>query len=117
MDTLNEQIASGRLREIGASNWTTARIEQANAYAATRGPAGFVASQVKFSLAIANPGKDATVPSFDQTEITWHERSRLPVCAYSPTAAGCFAAGEMKGGWINAIVARAARDTAKRIAG
>jgi aryl-alcohol dehydrogenase-like predicted oxidoreductase len=101
VDLLNEHVGSGRLREIGASNWTSARIEEANGYAAARGLRAFVASQVKFSLATANPGKDPIVPPFDTTEIAWHQRSGLPVCAYSPTAAGGFAAGEMKGGWIN----------------
>src|SRR5262249_49753406 len=40
MDALEEHIAAGRVREIGASNWTTARIEEANRYAAARGRRG-----------------------------------------------------------------------------
>src|ERR1700722_8174619 len=44
IETLNAEIARGRLRYIGASNWTVDRIAEANAYAAAHGRQGFVAS-------------------------------------------------------------------------
>ena len=34
---LNDHAAAGRIRSLGASNWTTERIEEANAYAAANG--------------------------------------------------------------------------------
>ena len=40
MDALHEHVVSGRMRELGASNWTTARIEEANRYAPRAGGAG-----------------------------------------------------------------------------
>jgi aryl-alcohol dehydrogenase-like predicted oxidoreductase len=102
IDLLNEHVAAGRLRQLGASNWTTARIAAANDYAAARGRSGFVASQMRFSLAIANPSKDPSVPLFGDNEIAWHASTKLPVVAYSATANGYFATnGEKGGGWKN----------------
>jgi aryl-alcohol dehydrogenase-like predicted oxidoreductase len=101
VDALNKHVDSGRVRQLGASNWTTARIAAANEDAAARGRRGFVASQVKFSLAPAKPSKDPTVPLFGDGEIAWHAASGLTVCAYSPTANGYFATNGAKGagGW------------------
>jgi aryl-alcohol dehydrogenase-like predicted oxidoreductase len=48
---LNRQIGRGRIRYLGASNWSVARIAEANAYAAQHGLQGFVASQIQGSLA------------------------------------------------------------------
>src|SRR5439155_5807796 len=47
VETLNEEIGRGRVRYLGASNWSVARIAAANAYAAAHGLRGFVASQVQ----------------------------------------------------------------------
>jgi aryl-alcohol dehydrogenase-like predicted oxidoreductase len=103
IDLLNEHIDLGHLRAIGASNWTTARIAAANDYAAATGKRGFIASQVKFSLAAANPSTDPTVPNFAATEQSWHAATRLPVCAYSSTAQGFFATAGERGAsaWSN----------------
>jgi aryl-alcohol dehydrogenase-like predicted oxidoreductase len=118
IDVLDEHVVLGRLGELGASNWTTARIEEANRYAAARGRRGFVASQSKFSLAVANPSKDPTVPAFDEQEIAWHAASGLTVCAYSATANGFFATNGVKGagGWANPVSATRLR-AANRVAG
>ncbi len=94
IDTLNSHIATGRLRSIGVSNWTTARIAEANAYAQANGLHGFVVSQPQFSLAQPNAPEPTTDPAnrylYDH-DIAWHTRSRLPVLCYSPTAGGYFA--------------------------
>jgi aryl-alcohol dehydrogenase-like predicted oxidoreductase len=98
MDVLDEQVRRGRLRQVGASNWTTSRVAGANAYAASRGRVQLVASQVKFSLAVPQPSKDPLVPPFEQTDVDWHARTKLPVYAYSPTANGFFATNGERGG-------------------
>ena len=51
MDTLFAAQDAGQIRYIGASNWTPARIREANAYAASKGRQGFVASQTFWGLA------------------------------------------------------------------
>jgi aryl-alcohol dehydrogenase-like predicted oxidoreductase len=93
IDSLNEEIARGRVRYLGASNWSVARIEAANAYAAAEGRVGFCISEVHFSL--AEPSwpmtDDPTVRHLTATDRAWHARSGLPVAAYSPTARGFMA--------------------------
>ena len=54
LEALNEHIESGKIRAIGASNWTWQRLEEANAYAAANGLKGFTFSSPNLSLAKAN---------------------------------------------------------------
>jgi aryl-alcohol dehydrogenase-like predicted oxidoreductase len=51
VDMLNEQVAAGRARCLGASNWTHERIAEANEYAEEHGRMGFAVSSPHFSLA------------------------------------------------------------------
>lgn len=51
MDALFAHQDAGKIRYIGASNWTPERIREANAYAASKGRQGFVASQTFWGLA------------------------------------------------------------------
>jgi aryl-alcohol dehydrogenase-like predicted oxidoreductase len=101
IDALNEHVRTGRLKHLGASNWTPERIAAANAYAASRGLRGFVISQPRFSLAESNkPASDddlATRP-FDGTAHAWHTATGLPVMAYSSTGCGFFATDGRAGG-------------------
>ena len=54
VECLNEHWRAGRIRSFGGSNWTIARLEQANAYAKAHGLRGFTASSPNFSLAVWN---------------------------------------------------------------
>ncbi|HEY7090548.1 MAG TPA: aldo/keto reductase [Tepidisphaeraceae bacterium] len=90
VDILNEHIARGEVTDLGASNWTTARIAAANEYAVAHRKRAFAANQPKYSLAVPNPSKDPTVAPFTEQDIAWHTGSKLPVLAYTPTAAGFF---------------------------
>lgn len=100
VDALNRHICAGRLNAIGVSNWTTARIAEANAYATQKGLQGFVVSQPQFSLAKTNtpePSEDPANRALYDTDIAWHEETGFPVMCYSPTAGGYFATGGEKG--------------------
>ncbi len=92
IERLNGFIRRGWIRYIGASNWSVARIEEANAYAVANGLHGFVASQIQGSLAVANPvpTADPTTRFLDAPTAAWHRKSLLPVVAYSATANGYF---------------------------
>jgi len=92
IDMLNAEIARGRIRALGASNWSRARLAAANAYAAAHGRHGFIASQPQFSLAHSNsiPGEDPTMRALTDDDIAWHAHTCLPVIAYSSTACGYF---------------------------
>ena len=93
MDGLNAEIRRGRIRYLGASNWLSARIAAANAYASAHGLAGFIASQPHWNLAQPNPVADPTLLFFNSDDEAWHRTSGLPVVAYSAAARGYFASG------------------------
>ena len=93
IDSLNTHVAAGRLRALGASNWSTGRIAAANAYAAAHGLAGFVVSQIQFSLATPQfpVTADPTMRYMTPETAAWHTHTALPVMAYSASAGGFFA--------------------------
>jgi aryl-alcohol dehydrogenase-like predicted oxidoreductase len=92
LECLNEHVAAGRIRAFGVSNWTCPRIDEANAYAAAHGLAGFCCSSPHLSLATQNeehwPG---TLSANDPAIHAWHERTQMPLFAWSAQARGFFA--------------------------
>ena len=88
MDALNDEIKRGRLRYLGASNWSTERIEAANAYARENNLSGFVISQPRWSLATARSEDSTLVDADDQ--LAWYRENNFAVAPYSPTAHGFF---------------------------
>ncbi len=57
IDTLIEAKAQGKIRWFGASNWTAARVLEANTYAQSKGSEGFVAVEPFWGLAKPNEAK------------------------------------------------------------
>jgi aryl-alcohol dehydrogenase-like predicted oxidoreductase len=93
MDALNEHIRAGQIQAIGASNWSTTRIEEANDYARSHNLVGFCASQIGWSLAeISDSSRGAgnTLQMNDAT-LAWHRSSGFAACSYSSQANGFFA--------------------------
>jgi aryl-alcohol dehydrogenase-like predicted oxidoreductase len=94
VEALNEHLDAGRIRAFGGSNWSTARIQEANEYAESKGLQGFVASSPNFSLAdekevpwegclsISGPGKAA--------DRDWYQAQGMPVFTWSSLARGFF---------------------------
>jgi len=91
IEILNAEVQRGRIRYLGASKWTAARIAEANAYAAAHGLRGFAASQPQWSLAQRNAGGDPTMRAVTPDDFDWHAETGLPVIPYTPTAGGYFA--------------------------
>lgn len=91
VDALNEHHQAGRIRAFGGSNWSTARLDAANAYAAREGLVGFTASSSHLSLAVPNeelwPGCLDARSSEDRT---WYADRQLPLFAWSSQARGFF---------------------------
>jgi 1-deoxyxylulose-5-phosphate synthase len=82
---------AGLLRAYGTSNWTTARIDEANAWAAAAGLEGFCVSSQHLSLAAQNEEQWADTRSAGDPEIhAWHVRTQTPLLAWSPLARGYF---------------------------
>jgi aryl-alcohol dehydrogenase-like predicted oxidoreductase len=92
IETLNAQIAAGRIRHFGCSNWRTERIAQAQAYAQTHGLQGFSANQMMWSLATANPKAlgDPTLVAMDTAMARLHIKTQLAATPYTSQAHGFF---------------------------
>jgi 1-deoxyxylulose-5-phosphate synthase len=92
VECLNEHREAGLLRAFGTSNWTTRRIDEANAYAAAHGLEGFCVSSQHLSLAGQNEEHwPDTVSAGDPEIAAWHERTQTPLLAWSAQARGYFA--------------------------
>lgn len=92
IDTMHQQVSAGKLRYFGCSNWSIERIAEAMAYAARRGIQGFVANQPMWSMAAPNRSAftDQTLVALDETGLTFHRRTGLPLIPYSAQAHGFF---------------------------
>ena len=92
IESANALIKEGKVKEIGASNWTCGRIQQANDYALAHGLKPFVASQINYSLAQTTPALtgDLTHIVMNDVEYRWYASCRLPMIAYSVQAKGFF---------------------------
>jgi len=92
VEALNEHREAGRVRAFGASNWTCARIDEANEYARDHGLEGFCCSSVHLSLATQNEEHwPDTLSACDTAIAGWHERTQMPLFAWSAQARGYFA--------------------------
>ncbi len=92
VDTLAGFVNDGRIRSFGGSNWTTERLEAANAYADTHGLPRFVASQPGWALAY-RASAEPPVPGMlflDDTGVQWHRKHTFPMAAYTAQAKGYF---------------------------
>jgi len=106
IDVVNEHMRAGRIRAFAVSNWTLARVEEANAYAQAKGLRGISAVSNNFSLArmIEAPWTDC-IASSDAQSREWFSRTRLPLLSWSSQAQGFFAMGDTAE-WPNTWMSR-----------
>ncbi|WP_432432780.1 aldo/keto reductase [Cohnella rhizoplanae] len=90
VEMLQAPLEAGICRALGASNWTTARLAAANAYAAEHGLTGFACNSPNLSLAAANEPRWPGCVSTDADDLAWHARTQLPLLSWSSQAAGFF---------------------------
>ncbi|MBQ7063273.1 MAG: aldo/keto reductase [Firmicutes bacterium] len=92
MGALHELVQEGRTLTIGCSNWTAARIVEANRYAEAHGLTPFSVSQVFYSLAQTTPmqARDLTLVTMNDVEKTWYQESGMPVMAFGSMGRGFF---------------------------
>ncbi len=91
VDVLNEHRAAGRIKAFGGSNWSLKRVEAANAYAKSKGLAGFSAVSNNFSLAeMMNPVWDGCIRASDPESMAWFTKTQLPLFAWSSQSRGFF---------------------------
>ncbi|MBV9849221.1 MAG: aldo/keto reductase [Armatimonadetes bacterium] len=93
LSALNDHLAAGAVRAIGASNWSTVRLEEAADYAAAHGLTGFCASQIAWSLARSNEPYNAAMRTIamDKDALRWYCAAGLRVIPYTAQASGFFA--------------------------
>ena len=93
VDVLNKHLKEGRIRAFGGSNWTHARIAEANAYAKANGLAPMTASSPNYGLCeqVADPWGPGCVTVSGPAEAAAREFYReqaIPVFAYSSLGRG-----------------------------
>lgn len=94
IERLNEHKAQGHIHAFGGSNWTPARLAEANAYAAAHGLEGMTVSSPNFSLAEqAHEPWDNCVtisgPAY-KTDREWYAAQGMPLFTWSSLAGGFF---------------------------
>ena len=93
MDVLNAEQAAGRIKAFGASNWSLARVQEANAYAAEHGLAPLAAVSNNFSLArMVDPIWPGCVAASSADWRTWLAAEQMPLFPWSSQARGFFTA-------------------------
>ena len=92
IETLNENVKKGHIRYIGCSNWTPARIAEANAYAAQHGLMPFIGNQFEWSLArmFCPEAPLDTLPYMDEEMHQFHLSTGMTAFAYSSQAHGFY---------------------------
>ena len=101
MHTLDEQVKAGKIRTLGASNWTMARIQKANAFAKANGLTPFTVSQIEWSMAYLDMSHvaDKTLVIMDETELAEYKKGEIPVMCYTAQARGFFQKAIAAGGY------------------
>lgn len=90
VEVLNEEVAAGRIRAFGGSNWSRQRIAEANAYAAEKGLMGMAMSSPNVSLAIPREPLWAGCTHATEEDLSWHAETGVPLVAWSSQARGFF---------------------------
>ncbi len=91
VDALNEEIQAGRINGWGASNWTTARLQQCIDYSAEVGKATPTASSPHFSLAKAKEPYWPNTVITTESDHAWFIKNNMPLVAWSSLGRGFFA--------------------------
>ncbi len=90
--TLNRLIDMGKIKIIGASNWSAKRIAQANNFARENNLIGFSAGQIQWSLAKTSQKElnDDTLICMDKDEYNFYKDNNLSLMAYNSQSKGLF---------------------------
>jgi len=90
MDALHRAVSSGKVRLLGASNWTPERFDEANRYAERQGRSPLSILSNHLSLAQAAEPFYNNLVTVDQAEEDWHEAGGPPLLSWSSQARGFF---------------------------
>lgn len=90
MESMNAMLEAGYCRALGVSNWTTARIQEANDYAEAHSLTGLQCNSPNLSLAKPNEPRWEGCVSVYADDLAWHDRTQLPLLSWSSQAGGFF---------------------------
>jgi aryl-alcohol dehydrogenase-like predicted oxidoreductase len=90
VEETNAQIAAGKVRVLGASNWSHQRIQAFNEYAYKKRLKGFVLNSPHLSLAQPKEPMWSGCAMLDADGRKWHEKTQFPLFAWSSQARGFF---------------------------
>lgn len=92
IDMGNILVDKALVKHLGASNWTTKRIEEANTWAKKHNKREFAISEIQWSLAhcTAETWGDDTLVCMNESERAWYEKHTMPVMAFASQAKGLF---------------------------
>ena len=94
VERLNQHLDAGHIHAFGGSNWSVARLAEANAYAVERGLVPFAASSPQYSLAeqLKEPWPNCVSISGEQgrEERVWYREQQMPLFTWSSLGGGFF---------------------------
>jgi aryl-alcohol dehydrogenase-like predicted oxidoreductase len=92
METLHSFVESGRARHLGASNWKTSRIKEANDYANSHGLSPFIADQVLWNAAdlAGYPYGNPNVGFVNRERYDFHLKTGMAMIPFQAHAFGLF---------------------------
>jgi aryl-alcohol dehydrogenase-like predicted oxidoreductase len=94
VEILNEHHRAGKIGAFGGSNWSVARLQEANAYANAHGLKPFVASSPNFSLAVQKQAPWENCISISgpagAAERAWYTETQMPLFFWSSLSGGFF---------------------------
>jgi aryl-alcohol dehydrogenase-like predicted oxidoreductase len=91
IDSCDVFVREGRVKALGAANWTSRRIRKANDYASRAGKAGFAATQLFWNLGSRHYRElESTLRSMDDEAEQLHQEAKLMAMPYSSQAGGFF---------------------------
>jgi predicted dehydrogenase/aryl-alcohol dehydrogenase-like predicted oxidoreductase len=94
VDVMNEHVKAGRIKVFGGSNWTLARVDEANEYARKNGLQGFGVVSNNFSLArMVNPVWNGCIAASDPESRAWFTKTQTALLSWSSQARGFFLPG------------------------
>lgn len=90
VDVLAEAARAQKIRSYGCSNWTVARIDEANRYALKSGAPTFAASSPHLALAVPREPWWAGCNHATLDDIAYYTKTNMPVLAWSAQCRGFF---------------------------
>jgi aryl-alcohol dehydrogenase-like predicted oxidoreductase len=90
MEALNEEVARGRIRAFGGSNWTAARIREANQYAQDHGLMGMALASPQVCLAKTREPFWVGCLTASEEDLAWYAQAGVVVVAWSSQGQGFF---------------------------